>query len=59
VFALFGGIEIRVPDDWTVVSEVESILGGFDASKAMSPKVESKRVIIRGSVMFGGVEVKN
>jgi len=59
VFALFGGIEIRVPDDWTVVSEVESILGGFDASKAMSPKVDSKRVIIRGSVMFGGVEVKN
>src|SRR5262249_18024766 len=26
VFALFGGIEIRVPEDWTVVSELEVIL---------------------------------
>ena len=59
VFALFGGIEIRVPDDWTVVSEVELILGGFDDKKAEQPKVESKRVIIRGSVIMGGIEVRN
>jgi predicted membrane protein len=59
VFALFGGIEIRVPDDWTVVSEVELILGGFDDKKTEQPKVESKRLIIRGTVIMGGIEVRN
>jgi len=59
VFALFGGIEIRVPEDWTVVSELEVILGGVDERKAGPPKDESKRFILRGTVVMGGVEVKN
>jgi len=59
LFALFGGIEIRIPDDWTVVSELEVILGGFDDRKADPPKDESKRFIIRGTVLMGGVEVRN
>ena len=59
VFTLFGGLEIRVPDDWTVVSELEVILGGFDDHKAQSPKEGTKRLIIRGTVMFGGVEIRN
>ena len=59
VFAMFGGIEIRVPDDWTVVSEVESILGGFNDKNTDPPKIETKRLIIRGQVVMGGIEVKN
>ena len=59
VFALCGGIEIRVPEDWTVVSELEVILGGVDERKAGPPKDESKRLILRGKVLMGGVEVKN
>ena len=59
VFALFGGIEIRVPEDWTVVSELEVILGGVDERKVGPPKDESKRFILRGTVLMGGVEVKN
>ena len=59
VFALCGGIEIRVPEDWTVVSELEVILGGVDERKAGPPKDESKRLILRGTVLMGGVEVKN
>jgi len=30
VFALWGGIEVRVPEDWTVVSRVTPILGGVE-----------------------------
>jgi hypothetical protein len=59
VFALCGGIEIRVPEDWTVVSELEVILGGVDERKASPPKDESKRFVLRGTVLMGGVEVKN
>src|SRR5215467_3525573 len=59
VFALCGGIEIRIPEDWTVVSELEVILGGVDERKASPPKDASKRFILRGTVLMGGVEVKN
>src|SRR5262245_12368944 len=59
VFALCGGIEIRVPEDWTVVSELEVILGGVDDRKAAPPKDESTRLVLRGTVLMGGVEVKN
>ncbi len=58
VFALWGGIEVRVPDDWTVISQVDPILGGFE-DKTDQPKNESKRFVIRGSVVMGGIEVKN
>src|SRR5687767_4207353 len=30
LFALWGGIEIRVPEDWTVVSRITPLLGGLD-----------------------------
>jgi predicted membrane protein len=59
VFALCGGIQIRVPEDWTVVSELEVILGGVDDRKAEPPRDESKRFILRGTVLMGGVEIRN
>jgi predicted membrane protein len=58
VFAMWGGVEIRVPPDWTVIGRVDPILGGF-ADKTTAPKDDSKRFVVRGSVVMGGVEVKN
>jgi predicted membrane protein len=58
VFAMWGGIEIRVPPDWTVISRVDPILGGYE-DKTLPPKDESKRFVVRGSVVMGGIEVKN
>jgi predicted membrane protein len=58
VFAMWGGIEIIVPPDWTVVSHVDPILGGFEDS-TLPPKEEKKRFIVRGTVVMGGIEVTN
>jgi predicted membrane protein len=58
VFAMWGGIEVRVPPDWTVVSQVDPVLGGYDDA-TQPPKQESKRFVIRGSVIMGGIEVTN
>lgn len=58
VFAMWGGIVIKVPPDWTVIGKVDPILGGYD-DKTVQPKDESKRFVIRGSVVMGGIEVKN
>ncbi len=58
VFALWGGIEIKVPDDWTVSLEGTPLLGGF-SEKTSAPRDNSKRLIVRGVALMGGVDVRN
>lgn len=58
-FTLAGGIELRVPEDWTVVPRVTPILGGFEDT-TRPPKAESKkRLVVRGVTIMGGVKVTN
>jgi len=59
LFAFWGGIEVKVPEDWTVILQGVPILGGFE-DKTRPPKGESKkRLIIKGYAVMGGVEIKN
>jgi predicted membrane protein len=58
VFAMWGGIEVRVPPDWTVVSQVDPILGGY-MDDTQPPKEGAKRFLIRGTVLMGGIDVTN
>ncbi|MBY0241123.1 MAG: cell wall-active antibiotics response protein [Burkholderiaceae bacterium] len=58
VFTMWGGIEIKVPDDWTVSLEGTPLLGGF-SERTGAPRDNSKRLIIRGVALMGGVEVRN
>ncbi|MEO8134264.1 MAG: DUF5668 domain-containing protein [Betaproteobacteria bacterium] len=58
IFALMGGIEIKVPGDWSVVSNCVPIMGGVD-DKSVPPANPVKRLVITGYVVMGGVEVKN
>jgi hypothetical protein len=59
VFAMWGGIEIRVPEDWTVIGRVTPLLGGFEDKTRAPQTASAHRLIIRGFVVMGGVEVKN
>jgi predicted membrane protein len=58
VFAFFGGIEIKVPEDWIVVNQVVAVLGGNE-DKTVSRAGAQKRLIIRGSAILGGIEIHN
>jgi len=58
VFAVFGSIEIRVPDDWTVVLNGVPILGGIE-DHSVPPMNSTKRLVISGVVIMGGIEIKN
>jgi predicted membrane protein len=58
VFVVFGGITIKCPPDWTVVLHGTPIMGGFD-EKTAPPPDNSKRLIVRGYAIMGGVEVRN
>ncbi len=59
--ALFGGIEIRVPQNWSVELQGVGIFGGYE-DKTIHPigdENAAPKVVIRGSAMFGGVSVAN
>jgi hypothetical protein len=59
VFAFWGGIELRVPEGWTVVGKVVPLMGGYE-DKTRPPKHDSsQRLIVRGMVIMGGIEVSN
>jgi predicted membrane protein len=62
--AVFGGIELVLPDRWSAVWEGQSIFGGYsDETRPPLPDVPGappkKRLILRGRALFGGVSVKN
>jgi predicted membrane protein len=62
VNAIFGGFEIRVPETWLVDVHVAGIFGGHeDKTHQPDPRLvpNPKRLIVRGSTIFGGLGVKN
>lgn len=60
VFAFCGGIELKVPRNWTVRSQVFPILGGVESkSQTVTDKNDGPVLVITGTVALGGVEVKS
>ena len=58
VFAFWGGVTIKCPPDWSVILQGTPILGGFE-EKTIAPPDNSKRLVIRGYAIMGGVEIRN
>ena len=58
ILALLGGIVIKVPADWSVVTNCVPLLGGVD-DKSVPPANPTKRLVIKGYAIMGGVEIKN
>jgi predicted membrane protein len=58
IFILAGGMEIFVPESWTIISKVVPIMGGYE-DRTHGSKDPAKRLIVRGLVLMGGIEVKN
>jgi uncharacterized membrane protein (UPF0136 family) len=58
IFAMMGGIEILVPDDWEVVGEAMPIMAGFDI-KTTGATDSKQQLIVRGLALWSGIEVKS
>lgn len=59
---IFGGTTLTVPNNWEIKSEVVSIFGSIDDKRPITPKdvdAPSKVVLLRGSCMFGGIEINS
>jgi hypothetical protein len=59
VLAVWGGIEITVPDDWAVMLDVTALLGAVEDRTRPPLGAAAHRLTIRGAVVMGGVEVRN
>jgi predicted membrane protein len=62
--AIFGGVEIRVPETWQVAFRGTPIFGGIAdktrVGRTTDPSDPRRKVLVlTGTVIFGGVEIKN
>lgn len=59
VTCMFGGVELRVPEDWTVHNDVLALFGGVDDKRRDANTDGEAAVSIRGTVLFGGLTIKD
>ena len=55
---IMGGVEIKVPREWSISVNGSPMLGGIE-DKTVPPMTPGKRLVIEGSVIMGGVEITN
>jgi hypothetical protein len=59
-FTAFGGVEIKVPQGWQVVTRGFPIFGGFDNATVkdrLGP--DAPTLVVQATILFGGVEIKH
>lgn len=62
VNAIFGGVEVRVPETWNVVVRGAGIFGGYEdktMDSRMDPDGKRPNLIVNGFAIFGGVTIQN
>lgn len=57
-FAIFGGVDVIVPEEATVHITGIGIMGGFDQAASGAGQPGAPRVTISGLALFGGVSVR-
>jgi hypothetical protein len=60
VNAVYGGAVVRIPTHWDLVIRGGGFFGGYSDQTAHPPRTpETKRLLVKGGAVFGGVTFKN
>jgi len=59
VFVMMGGVNIFVPPHWTVSQEIVPLMGGVQDKTHSVPSNPAQHLLVRGTVVMGGVEISN
>jgi predicted membrane protein len=59
VFTLMGGSTIRVPEGWYVDMRATPIMGGARDRRSTRNADGAPRIIIRGFIMWGGLDIRS
>lgn len=57
--AVFGGIELKIPENWDIELNSSVIFGGIENKSSNSSGTGNKILRIRASAVFGSIEIKN
>lgn len=60
---IFGGTKLVIPSNWSVKSsEVVTIFGGIEDKRQMpaaTTEVPEKTLVLKGTIVFGGIDIKS
>lgn len=59
---LFGGAKLIVPSHWAVQNEIDGVFHGVEDNRRFNPDAAlnpGKILILKGSVTFGGIEIRS
>jgi predicted membrane protein len=58
---VFGGMEILVPNEWIVINDLKPAFGGTEDEREIEKEQlnHAHKLILRGKLTFGGIEIKN
>lgn len=58
---VFGGTKLIVPSNWSIKSDAVIIFGGIEDKRKMQTITEAseKTLLLKGTVIFGGIDIKS
>jgi hypothetical protein len=59
VFTMWGGLELKVPEGWVIENQMIVALGGYEDRTRPVGAPDAPRLVLRGTTVMGGVEVRN
>lgn len=59
VFVMWGGVEIHVPEGWTVESRVLPVMAAYEDQTRPPADPTGRKLLVRGLVLMGGIEVNH
>ncbi len=56
---VMGGVDLRIPEGWRVVNQLQTTLGGIDDKTSGVAVEPRKRLVLRGTAVLGGITLRN
>lgn len=58
---IFGGAKMIIPADWVIHNEAVAVFGGIEDKRPQPTSITApeKMLVLKGFVMFGGIEIKS
>lgn len=57
VAAMFGGIQLRVPEGWRIETSIKTVAGGYDIGGQDPDDPDAPLLVIEGYALCGGIAV--
>jgi len=58
---VFGGTKLIIPSNWDIKNEISAVFGGVEDKRSFQNSIpdSDKKILLKGSCVFGGIEINN